>query len=467
MNARSFPYIWPTWLTKLLAGENSCEYAAWYKAHYEKYEKIDDGFDFATWNERHTALINRVRAELEISDAPVKVYTENQNKFTWRHPLATIGGKPDLIALRSTTDHLVVECKTGKHRDSDIVQAKIYMHALPQVLDRHVGREMMGQVAYGHTVDGRMEITKRVDIEMDAGFSDRFIQLVGRVAAPLEARAVPSEQECGFCELAACQYRWKPSPAPSDPPIIVNPGLLDTASSTPSAITRIPDDVRSLPLLDLMTAVPTEPTVFNGIIYDCEILRAIPGEAPFTGIAQPVEDGIEYCKGWRDFAGMGVSIIGVYDYVEDRYRAFCEDNFDEFEELVRSRQWLVGFNNERFDNELLNCNVTDMPQERTYDLLQELWRADGLGPDFDRRTHGGYGLDATCAANFQLKKTGHAALAPILWQKNKVGTVIDYCLNDVKLTKRLLDLVLTREPVRNPKRNGFLTLRHPNDITNG
>ena len=29
------PYIWVTWLTKLLVGENSCEWSAWFRAQHE------------------------------------------------------------------------------------------------------------------------------------------------------------------------------------------------------------------------------------------------------------------------------------------------------------------------------------------------------------------------------------------------------------------------------------------------
>lgn len=32
---RTQPYIWTTWITKFLAGDNSCEWATWYKAHHE------------------------------------------------------------------------------------------------------------------------------------------------------------------------------------------------------------------------------------------------------------------------------------------------------------------------------------------------------------------------------------------------------------------------------------------------
>ena len=31
----SGPYIWVSWIAKLLTGENSCEWAAWFKAQHE------------------------------------------------------------------------------------------------------------------------------------------------------------------------------------------------------------------------------------------------------------------------------------------------------------------------------------------------------------------------------------------------------------------------------------------------
>ena len=32
---RQHPYVWATWLPRLLTGENSCEWAIWFKAHYQ------------------------------------------------------------------------------------------------------------------------------------------------------------------------------------------------------------------------------------------------------------------------------------------------------------------------------------------------------------------------------------------------------------------------------------------------
>ena len=44
---RDGPYIWVTWLTSLLVGENSCEWSSWFRARQEgwSWEKVPSSFD--------------------------------------------------------------------------------------------------------------------------------------------------------------------------------------------------------------------------------------------------------------------------------------------------------------------------------------------------------------------------------------------------------------------------------------
>ena len=190
--------------------------------------------------------------------------------------------------------------------------------------------------------------------------------------------------------------------------------------------------------------------MINAIVYDIEIIKAIPNKG------EPLIEGIEYCKGWHDHAGMGVSVIGVYDFVEDRYRVFCKGNFVEFFGLTVNRKYLVSFNGVGFDNKVLNNQWTgfnekwQMPVDGQYDLLQEIWSAYG-------QRFKGSGLDAMCSANGLGGKTGHGSLAPVMWQRGQMGAVIDYCLQDVKLTKELF-LLSQRGPLKSPA-GGELNLR--------
>ncbi|CAB4223480.1 hypothetical protein UFOVP1670_72 [uncultured Caudovirales phage] len=196
----------------------------------------------------------------------------------------------------------------------------------------------------------------------------------------------------------------------------------------------------------------------RAIIYDIEIKKAIPDR---NGKRL---DGIEYCEGWQDHANMGISVIGCYDYVEDRARVFCDDNMGDFYDLCDSRDLLVGFNNIPFDNAVIDANHGGkiMPEDRCYDILREIWIAAGLPPTFDFKTHGGYGLDAMCERNFGTKKTGSGALAPVDWQQGRIGRVIDYCLNDIMLTKQLLDNIISgHQPLVDPKTGKPLFPRIP------
>jgi hypothetical protein len=61
------PYIWVTWLTRLLVGENSCEWAVWFRAQHEgwSWTKVPKGFDQVSWQLAHTTRVNEVRQQWE------------------------------------------------------------------------------------------------------------------------------------------------------------------------------------------------------------------------------------------------------------------------------------------------------------------------------------------------------------------------------------------------------------------
>ena len=170
----------------------------------------------------------------------------------------------------------------------------------------------------------------------------------------------------------------------------------------------------------------------NGwIVYDCEIKRGVVTEN------NPHRDGFEYAAGWEDFAGMGISVLCAYDVRESWYRVFCEDNIDDFVNIVCNRRGVIGFNNHRFDDRLLAAHGIDVGNY-SRDIAASIWRAAGV-PQGEHPS--GLGLDAICKANGLGGKSASAADAPQDWQRGRIGRVIDYCLNDVRMTVRLLRLI--------------------------
>ena len=59
------PYVWTMWLPKLLVGEDSCEWAVWFKANHEQYDKVPSTYDQAAWQLQHKSKLIQVQEELE------------------------------------------------------------------------------------------------------------------------------------------------------------------------------------------------------------------------------------------------------------------------------------------------------------------------------------------------------------------------------------------------------------------
>ena len=197
---REHPYIWATWLPRLLTGENSCEWAAWFKAHHKNWAKPPSDFNQAQWMLNHTALLNERRANWEVGGYSVEV--EGQNGFQLRGRSATLSGKPDIIAHRDN-EAVIVDAKTGHESPSHAVQVMIYLYAIPRALERYRNARLRGQVTYrDHMV--------RISAE---NIDDKFIQnlgaLIRRLSSDEPARRVPSRQECRFCDIttADCPER--------------------------------------------------------------------------------------------------------------------------------------------------------------------------------------------------------------------------------------------------------------------
>lgn len=201
------------------------------------------------------------------------------------------------------------------------------------------------------------------------------------------------------------------------------------------------------------------------LIYDCEIIKAI-RDPKKVDLAH-----IEYCNGWDDYENMGISVIGVniidkndgYDLISNHNIA--KDDIAMFQIGLGGTEVLVGFNNQSFDDKLLKANGFVIPETIVnYDLLAEIWEGVGLGREFVYPTHAGFGLDAICKANGLGEKSGDGANAAVLWQKGKHQEVIDYCENDIKLTRKLFDLIQEKGEIKDPREDNFYFKKYNPDF---
>lgn len=192
---RDFPYIYTTWIASLLSGDRSCEWATWFRAHYQGYAKVARPFDSARWNQEHTELLNRKRGDLERLGH--KVYTEGQNKFDMRGATAILSGKADLVGIADDFPATVYDAKTGRAKTSDIVQVQIYMYALPRAIGRYKGLQFDGCLVYSDHEETIPAST------ITAAFINRLGEAIQRVASSDPAVIIPAFAECRYCDITS------------------------------------------------------------------------------------------------------------------------------------------------------------------------------------------------------------------------------------------------------------------------
>lgn len=197
----------------------------------------------------------------------------------------------------------------------------------------------------------------------------------------------------------------------------------------------------------------------NRLSYDIEIKKAI------CGRGETRLDGIEYVEGgWSNHSDMGISVLCAWDSTAKMPLVFCDDNIHDFPIVAERFDYICSFNGVNFDRKVLAANGLEYDPAKDYDVLRELWIADGLDPDrFNPRTHGGYGLDNCASVNFGMNKTGNGAEAPIWYQRGQYGNLITYCMRDVMLTARLVSDIEARGGIRHPKTGDFVAVRKPGE----
>lgn len=196
---RGKPYVWVTHITGLLAGTDRCYWRAWFKAHHKPYDKLEDpNFDIDAWTADHDRLVGERARELRAQGFVVGV--EEDNSFTLRGDVALLGAKPDLLIVRENIR--VRDVKTGKERESDAWQVRVYQYGIARVVPSMKGKRIDGEIEYR---GGRIV---KVDPPTPPQIA-RLGETMKEVGGDTEPPRVPSRFECQRCDIANCPDRDK------------------------------------------------------------------------------------------------------------------------------------------------------------------------------------------------------------------------------------------------------------------
>ena len=202
------PYIWPTWLSKILAGENMCEWAAWFRAQHDgrSWERVPSTGNLARWQLEHTEMLRNCADNYLQQGWDIAL--EGQNSFSLRGQAATVAGKPDLVVRKDETIR-IIDTKSGRPKASDQIQVMIYMYLLPLARPEYKGKKPEGLIVYQ---DDEVELNPA---EVNEKFADTFRKLVQRIGDRNNpAIRVPSQSECQFCDISSadCPARMETTP---------------------------------------------------------------------------------------------------------------------------------------------------------------------------------------------------------------------------------------------------------------
>lgn len=182
-------------------------------------------------------------------------------------------------------------------------------------------------------------------------------------------------------------------------------------------------------------------------------------------------------KGWANAA---FASAVAYSYDKDRYYSFLHlSGLAKLIELLNKNK-VITFNGIKFDSKVVLGNkrkIIPYNHNRTgvyisgkgttwleYDIfVQCLKTSCKCKNDLEackKRSKGGMKLDDICRATLGICKSGNGADAPILYQQQKYDELLEYNLNDVKLTKKLYDYIIQHRFVFDKNKKNKIKIPH-------
>ncbi len=132
--------------------------------------------------------------------------------------------------------------------------------------------------------------------------------------------------------------------------------------------------------------------------------------------------------GWHRADRMGVSCAVLYDSKEDDFLVYYQDDIEAMIQRLKQMDLVVGFNITRFDYKVLSglsrFNFLGLP---TLDILTKVY--DRLGYRLS--------LDHLAGQTLGAKKSADGLLALEWWQQGRLDLIVEYCIQDVRVTRDL------------------------------
>jgi DEAD/DEAH box helicase domain-containing protein len=130
--------------------------------------------------------------------------------------------------------------------------------------------------------------------------------------------------------------------------------------------------------------------------------------------------------GWDRISAMKMSVGVTFSTARGDYTVYSEKTVQDLIAQLQRADLVVGFNNLRFDYEVLHGYTTlDLRQLPTLDLMVEV----------QNRLQHRLSLDSIAAATLGVEKTSDGLQAIRWFREGRLFEVAEYCCYDVKITR--------------------------------
>lgn len=142
---------------------------------------------------------------------------------------------------------------------------------------------------------------------------------------------------------------------------------------------------------------------------------------------------------------LDLAVVCIHDSESNTYSHYFKETLHELWPILERADLLIGFNSNHFDIPLLNKyyagNLFDI---KSLDLLEKVQEVLGRRIKLDDLAH----------ATLGEKKSGNGLESIVWWRNGEIDRVVDYCKQDVKVTKDIFDFAMKNGKLRFPKNNG-------------
>lgn len=128
---------------------------------------------------------------------------------------------------------------------------------------------------------------------------------------------------------------------------------------------------------------------------------------------------------------LGISVAGVYSYLQDTFFALEEHEISRLEDMLANTEHIIGFNIRHFDLPVLEPYLNNFSLGKMAVTDMFIDASEFLGHRV--------GLNALAKATLKEEKSGHGLEALQWFKEGRVEEVKKYCLDDVRLTRDLYE----------------------------